>query len=206
MAGSLAGFVLAPQVAAVLPVTGSHGPWFASRAAGIAAYLMAWIAMLSGILGSTGAMDGWVNRARLMAIHQSASLTAVGLAAFHAFMLLFDTWAGFGPLEIVVPFAGAYEPAKVAAGIGSFYLFALVTASFWFRRAIGMRTWRMIHLGSMVAFAGALWHGLALGRDTGQAWMFATYVLTSATIVGALVQRTVIAPPGARKARGAKSG
>jgi predicted ferric reductase len=54
----------------------------------------------------------------------------------------------------------------VAVGGLALYLSLLVTITFYLRKQIGMRAFRLIHLSSLVAFFGAALHGLMAGTDS----------------------------------------
>ena len=174
---------------ALMPDAGSHGAWYASRAAGIAAYLCLWLGLAGGIAMSSAWFDGLISRARLLAIHQTASFMGIALGFAHALVLIPDGWTSFGPTDVLVPFGSYYERLDVGIGSLSLYLSLVVAASFWLRRKMGMRAWRMLHYSSFVAFVGALWHGLRAGTDSGELWLLGLYFVTTLAVVFALVVR-----------------
>ncbi|MEP7215599.1 MAG: ferric reductase-like transmembrane domain-containing protein [Anaerolineaceae bacterium] len=192
---TLAAVRLGPAIAGVVLHPGSHGAWYASRAAGVASYLFLWLGLVGGLLMSSAWFDGLVGRARLLAFHQAASITGVVLGFSHALVLIPDQWTQFGLVDLFVPYASYYKPTLTGVGTVSLYLALIVSASFWFRRAIGMRMWRIIHYMSVVAFAGALWHGVQMGTDSREPWLLGTYLGTSLFIVfGVIVRLTYIRP------------
>jgi predicted ferric reductase len=69
-------------------------------------------------------------------------------------------------VEILVPFAASYRPLWTGVGILAFYLSVLVTVTFYLRKQISMKAFRTIHYLSILAFAGALLHGLYAGTDS----------------------------------------
>lgn len=169
----------------------SHAAWYASRAAGIVAYLCLWLGIVGGLLMSSAWFDGLIGRARLLAVHQSATLTGVGLGFLHALILIPDGYTDFGFRDVLVPFASYYEPLLTGLGALSLYLALIVALSFWFRGPIGPTTWRRIHYSGFVAWAGALWHGLALGTDSGEPWAQLLYLATASLVVFGLTIRLV---------------
>jgi predicted ferric reductase len=171
------------------PDPGAHGPWYASRAAGLAAYLALWASLQVGLLMSSAWFDGLVNRGRLVAAHQTLAVAGVAFALLHALVLIPDQWTSFGLLDLFVPFAADFRPALSGLGTISFFLFAMVTFSFWFRSTIGTRSWRLIHYASLVAYAAALWHGLRLGTDTAEIWAASLYVATLSLFLAAVALR-----------------
>ncbi|MFQ5382760.1 MAG: hypothetical protein ACE5EF_14235, partial [Dehalococcoidia bacterium] len=188
---------------AIFPDSGAdHGPWYASRAAGMASYFMLWLAAIIGTLMSSAWFDGIVNRGRLLAMHQASSYGGLLLGLGHALVLIPDEWTQFGMVDLFVPFASYFEPTGTALGTLALYLFALVTFSFWIRGSIGTPVWRAIHFTSFIALAGAFWHGMALGTDATEAWALPLYIVTSALLVVAVVVRlTYLKPKPVRKPR-----
>jgi predicted ferric reductase len=180
---------------------GPHGAWYASRAAGIAAYLFLWAGLAGGLLMSSAWFDGIIGRARLLAIHQSASIAGLALGLGHALVLIPDGWTRFGLVDVLVPFGSYYERVQVGIGSLSLYLAAAVSFSFWFRGMLGMKAWRWLHRSSFIAFAGALWHGLKVGTDSSEPWVMGLYIVTSLAVVFWLVVRlTYIRQPRRRVA------
>lgn len=194
-AGLLAGAAASAPFAAVLPPADGHGAWYASRAAGLTAYLFLWLSLAGGLLMSSAWFDGLVNRARLLAAHQAFALAGLALGLGHALVLIPDGWTDFGLADLLIPFASAYARADTALGTIALYLFAIVTFSFWFRGAIGPVTWRWVHRASFVAYLAALWHGVRIGTDTAALPVAFFYVLTASLLVGALTVRLVYVRP-----------
>lgn len=187
-----------------LPEAGAHGAWYASRAAGVASYLFLWVGLAGGLVMSSAWLDGLVGRARLLAIHQSASIAGVFLGLGHGLVLIPDGWTQFGLTDVLVPFASYYERPDVALGTISLYLAAIVSFSFWFRSAIGTAVWRWVHRSAFVAYAAALWHGLRVGTDSSEPWLLGLYLGTSLLVIFATTVRlTFLKAPRKRVAPGA---
>ena len=200
IAGAIGGVIYGAGVmATVLPDAGNHGAWYASRAAGIASYLFLWLGLVGGLLMSSAWFDGIVGRAKLLAIHQASSIAGVLLGLGHGLVLIPDEWTQFGYADVLVPFGSYYETSLTAIGTLSLYLGAIVTASFWFRGAIGTRMWKLIHYASFLAVAGALWHGLRIGSDSDQPWLLGMYLTTSLTVVFGLVVRITYIRPAPKR-------
>ncbi len=200
VAGLVLGTIVLAPVAHRLPSADGHGAWYASRAAGLVAYLFLWAALAGGLLMSSAWFDGIINRARLLAIHQSLSLAGLALALGHALVLIPDDWTRFGLLDLFVPFASYYARADAALGTLALYLFAIVTFSFWFRNAIGPVTWRWVHRASFVAYLAALWHGVRIGTDSRVLPVTLLYLLTSSLVLGSLALRLTYVRPRRRPA------
>lgn len=190
-------------VGGIVTFAGGHSAWYASRAAGFAAYLCLWISLAGGLLMSSAWFDGLVARARLLAIHQTAGLIGLGFGIGHALVLLLDKYVGYSLADLLVPFAAPHQRALTGLGVVSLYLTALVTLSFWVRSAIGMRVWRMVHYLSVMAFLGAAWHGMQMGSSAELGWGRALYLATTLSLVTATVVRAVYVRPARRPARAA---
>lgn len=204
-AGAVGGGLLGSGLASrLMPDPGGHGAWYASRAAGITSYLFLWIGLAGGLLMSSAWFDGIIGRARLLAIHQAASIAGVLLGLAHALVLIPDGWTRFGLFDVLVPFGSYYERGDVALGSLAFYLSVIVSFSFWFRKSIGPATWRWVHRSAFIAYAAALWHGLQVGTDSREPWVMAVYFATSLVVVFAVVVRiTFMKAPRKRAPAGA---
>ena len=85
------------------------------------------------------------------------------------------------------------RPGSVRADVGAagqvaFYLMAAVLASFYLRRRIGQRAWRLFHYLTFFAFIGATAHGLGAG-DSASPWAWWLYVGSSVVVLFLFVYR-----------------
>lgn len=192
--GALLGIVLLPQLASGL-IASVTGPapkafWYLSRTSALAAYALLWMSMLLGIMITSKLARLWPGGPTAFELHQYTGLLGLMLAVFHAFILLGDRYIGFSLQQILVPFGAApYKPVWVGLGQVSLYLTLVVTASFYLRRRIGQRAWRLLHGLSFLMFVMALAHGVMSGTDTTQFWVRAMYWLSGATVLWATAYR-----------------
>jgi predicted ferric reductase len=156
---------LAPALAASLAGPQPKTWWYLSRASGLVSYALFATSMLLGLLLSTRFAKEWPGNATVFALHEHASILGLAFALLHALSLLGDRYAPFTVAALIVPFGGAYRPVAVGLGQLAFYGAAPLVVSFYVRRRIGQRTWRLIHFGTFAVFALALSHGLAAGSD-----------------------------------------
>jgi DMSO/TMAO reductase YedYZ heme-binding membrane subunit len=126
------------------------------------------------------------------ALHKDLAIVAMILATLHGALLIFDASFPFTPFAILVPFQSPYAPVTVGIGQLTFYLSLVVTASFYVRRHIGQRAWRLLHYLTFLSFMGVTFHGLMSGSDSGQRWAFYLYVGTVAAAVFLLTYRIAI--------------
>jgi predicted ferric reductase len=73
-------------------------------------------------------------------------------------------------VEVLIPFVSSFRPFWTGIGIIAFYLSILVTVTFYLRKQITMKAFRVIHYLSIAAFLGALFHGLYAGTDSTLTW------------------------------------
>jgi methionine sulfoxide reductase heme-binding subunit len=175
----------------------THWFWYLNRAAGISAYLALALSVTWGLLLSTRLADAWIARGHSVELHKWISALTLALVAAHALVLIGDPFVRFDLLDILLPFASAYRPAAIGLGVLSAYGSVVVFGSFWLRRRIGQRTWRIVHMLAFPTFVAVTLHGLLAGTDSGTAWMRSVYLLTSALFIWLLAYR-VISRLGAR--------
>jgi predicted ferric reductase len=63
----------------------------------------------------------------------------------------------------------------MALGILALALLCLVVGSFYARRLIGYRTWRVMHYVTFVVFITATAHGIGAGSDSSTTWASCMY-------------------------------
>jgi hypothetical protein len=74
-----------------------------------------------------------------------------------------------------------------------------VLASFYLRRRIGQRSWRLLHYLTFLSFAGATAHGILSGSDSGTTWAWWSYVGATALVVFLTGYRVVTGIVAARE-------
>lgn len=157
-------------------------PWFGSRLFGFLAYAALTASVVYGLLLSSGILDAIAHRAVSFTLHQELAAIGLSLTAIHGALLGLDTTVPTSVMSIVVPFAGTYRPVWVGLGQLAFFVSVAVYASFWVRRRIGQKRWRLLHYATFLAFAGATAHGLMSGTDTSAGWAVAAYAVAAASV------------------------
>ena len=183
-------------------VFGPQSAWHLSRATAFAAYLLIWLAMAWGLLLTNKLARAWPGGPTAADLHEHASLLGLAFGALHAIVLLADGYIGYTLPQLLIPFAAwGYKPFEVGLGQLGFYLLLPITFSFYVRRQIGTKTWRMIHLTTYLAFVLALVHGLTSGTDSDAPWALFMYLVTGVSIAGLTAYRVLFEPEPAREAR-----
>jgi predicted ferric reductase len=192
------------SMAGVIVETPAKIPWITSRVTAFLAYFAITASVVYGLLLSTKILDAIAHRPVSFALHQDLAAVGLGLAAIHGALLTLDQTIHFSMVDLLVPFASPYRPIAVGVGQLAFYIVALVTLSFYLRRRIGQRAWRLIHYLTFFAFLGSTAHGIAAGTDSSQPWAFWTYVGSAAIVVFLLAYRITISVITGRERRAAE--
>jgi predicted ferric reductase len=191
-------------VAGVIVETPAKIPWITSRVTAFLAYFAITASVVYGLLLSTKLLDAVAHRPVSFALHQDLAAVGLGLAAIHGALLTLDQTIHFSVVDLLVPFASPYRPIAVGVGQLAFYIVALVTLTFYMRRRIGQRAWRLIHYLTFLAFIGSTAHGIAAGTDTSQPWAFWTYAGSAVIVVFLFAYRVVISVAATRDRRVAR--
>lgn len=165
---------------------GEHGFWYLSRAAGFTSYGLLTASMILGLLVRTRVAEPAVRRDASYDLHGFVSMSALAFTLFHVLILLGDAYFEFTLGQLLLPFASPYRAIEVTVGVFTAYLLAVINASWYVRRFIGYRGWRLLHSTSFALFVGATAHGVFSGSDSAQGWAQAIY-LTSAALVFTLL-------------------
>lgn len=175
--------------------------WYLSRASAMVAYGLLWLSMALG-LGITNKLARvWPGGPIAFDLHQFASLMGLAFALFHALILLGDKYINYDLAQVLVPFnSSGYQPVWVGLGQIGFYLLAIVGLSFYVRKRLGNRSWRLIHYLSFLTFALALLHGIFAGTDSTVTAIQVFYQATGAVLLFLLVYRILITRFAAKKA------
>jgi sulfoxide reductase heme-binding subunit YedZ len=189
-------------VAAAVASGGGSLSWYLERLTGFLAYLAITGSVVYGLLLSTKLLDAFAHRPVSFTLHQDLASFGLGLAGIHGALLGLDRTIHFSLTSLVVPFAAPYRPLWVGIGQVAFYVTLAVVLSFYARRRIGQRSWRLLHYATFVAFAGATIHGVMSGTDSTTAWAWWLYVGSSVVVTFLLAYR-IAASVSARARRAA---
>ncbi|HSD83841.1 MAG TPA: ferric reductase-like transmembrane domain-containing protein [Anaerolineae bacterium] len=141
--------------------------WYLSRASALVAYALLWLSMVLGLIITNKLARVWPGGPLAFDLHQFTSLIGLAFALFHALILLGDKYINYDLAQVLVPFnSTGYKPAWVGLGQIGFYLLAIVGLSFYIRKRLGNRLWRLIHYLSFLMFVLALLHGILAGTDS----------------------------------------
>ncbi len=172
-----------------------HDPtfWLLARAAGMSAYVLLTASVLAGLVLKSRPSSR-LRPALVTELHKTLALTSVGALVLHGAALVLDSTVKVSLAALVVPGLVSYRPAAVAAGVIAAWLLAIVTASFWLRKRIGVRNWRRLHWATYGLFAFATAHGIAAGTDSTQPWARDLYLGAVGAVVFATAWRILVRP------------
>ena len=174
--------------------------WYLSRASAMVAYGLLWLSMALGLIITNKLARVWPGGPLAFDLHQFASLIGLAFALFHALILMGDKYINYDLAQVLVPFnSSGYKPVWVGLGQIGFYLLAIVGLSFYVRKRLGNRSWRLIHYFSFLTFALALLHGIFAGTDSAVVAIQIFYWATGASLIFLLVYRILITKFAAKK-------
>ena len=162
---------LLPNMAFSLSGNAPKAYWYLSRGTAFVSLSLLWLSMAMG-LGITNKMARfWPGMPATFALHEYVSLLGLAFAAFHAVILLGDTYINFTLLQILLPFSTVdYRPFWVGIGQLGFYIWLIVALSFYIRPMIGQKFWRLLHYLSFAMYFIGIFHAIFSGTDSSMSW------------------------------------
>ena len=194
MAGFVISWVALPTIMPQLSLgwlATSQAAWYLTRASGTIGYLLLASSTIWGLLLSSKLIKQAIPPPVSLAMHNYLSWAAIGLSALHAILLLFDNYYKFTIAHLLIPFIGPFSPFWVGLGIIGFYVMAVTTGSFYFRKQIGQKRWRKLHYLTFVAFILITMHGWTAGTDHIQ--LAAMYLVSGASVFFLTIYRMLTA-------------
>lgn len=192
LGGTLVAVFILPPLTQLLLGPNVNAAWDLTRVTGMIAYVLIWLSVVLGLLITNRMAQVWPGGPAAFDLHQFTSLLGLAFALFHAVVLLGDHYIQYSLLQIMLPFASVnYQPIWVGLGQIAFYLLIPVTLSFYARRSLGPKVWRLIHFGSFISFAFITIHGLLAGSDITNLGMLLTYAMTGLSVVFLTIYRMV---------------
>lgn len=138
--------------------------WYAIRATGTIAYLLLYLAVLTGLYSIVQKKrKKKVNN--LNHLHESLSDWSLILTAGHLGILLIDSYFPFKLSEILIPFASGYETISMAMGTIATYFLIITILTSKFRKKIGYLRWKKLHALNPILYILVTLHGLMSGTD-----------------------------------------
>ncbi|MBA3946515.1 MAG: ferric reductase-like transmembrane domain-containing protein [Herpetosiphonaceae bacterium] len=171
-----------------------HAFWYVSRATAFVAFALLWLSMVLGLSITNKLARLWPGGPAATDLHQYTSLLGLALGSFHGLILLGDGYSKYTPAQLLLPFATAqYRPLWVGLGQVGLYIGLLVSLTFYIRRFIGYRVWRLLHYLSFAFYLLVLFHGFFSGTDSGAPWAVGLYLSSVVSLMALTIYRIVVA-------------
>lgn len=184
--------IWAPNLALSLFGESPKAYWYLSRSSAFVAFGLLWASTVFGAIISNRLARLWPGGPPAFDLHQFTSLLGLAVALFHALILTGDRFIDYSLVQVLMPFGSVnYKPVWVGVGQLGFYALILVSLSFYMRKSLGPRLWRLIHILSFVAFVGALAHGMWSGTDSPSVWVQRMYWFAGGSVLFLTLYRTL---------------
>jgi predicted ferric reductase len=173
-----------PGMVSSIAATDQRVFWYLSRATAIVAYLVLWLSMVWGLLMTTRLVKNWPGFPPSNNLHKFFATFGLSLGVLHGLLLLGDQFMNFSLKQILIPFANTtYRPTWVGFGQISLYMWGLILLSFYLRKKIGQKTWRILHILTFLTYASVFIHGTTSGSDSGTVLMQVVYWVTGLVFI-----------------------
>jgi sulfoxide reductase heme-binding subunit YedZ len=149
-----------------LSQTAAKAYWFISRSSGVLAYILLTLGVMWGLVQSGGILRPSIPPLLALGLHSFLNWGVVAMSALHGLILLGDNYIKLTLKDVTIPFASSYEPLLVGLGVLSFYLLFLLSSSFYARKWLGQKTFRLLHYASYPTFLLVTWHSWGVGTDS----------------------------------------
>ena len=179
-----------PNLADSLLGTEAKAYWYLSRGSALVAYFLVWLSMALGLVITNRMARIWPGGPTAFEIHEYTSIIGLVFGLFHGLILMGDRYINYTLAQILVPFASQnYRPVWVGLGQIAFYVWVILVGSFYVKKKIGTKTWRLLHFASFLTFLLVCVHGVLSGTDTETIWAQSFYWVTAGSLFFLLVYR-----------------
>jgi sulfoxide reductase heme-binding subunit YedZ len=176
--------------------------WYLTRGTGTVALLLLTASVLLGVTTSTRWRSARWPRFLVNGLHRNITLLALAFVVVHVVTTIADGFAPVGVLDTVLPLHSAYRPVWLGLGAVAFDLLLALIVTSLLRARIGFKTWRLVHWLAYASWPVALVHALGTGSDARTLWLQLLAVVSTASVVAAVLWRAVSARSGTFALRG----
>jgi sulfoxide reductase heme-binding subunit YedZ len=170
-------------------VTSNPALWYATRASGIAAYVILSVVVCIGMsMGGKAQSIRWP-RFSVEGIHRFGGLLVGALITIHVATIAVDSFLPFSIPDLVVPFVANYRPIWTGLGIAAAELLLALAVTNHYRKRLPHSLWRKAHYANFAVWTLASLHGVMSGTDRSVWWLAIIYGLSIASVVTLLVWR-----------------
>lgn len=163
--------------------------WYATRASGIAAYVILSVVVCLGLSMGGKAQSARWPRFSVEGIHRFGGLLVGALITIHVATIAIDSFLPFSVVNLIVPFTASYRPLWTGLGIAAAETLLALAVTNHYRKRLPYSFWRMAHYANFAVWTLASLHGVMSGTDRGVWWLAMIYGLSIAPVVTHLVWR-----------------
>ena len=139
--------------------------WYLSRATGIVATVLAAAALVWGFFFSSRNTGERLRPAWWLDLHNWLGGLALLFTAAHLLAAYFDTNAGLGIVQVLIPGTADVGTWAIGWGVIAAYLFANTVFTSWPKKRLPPPWWRIVHLTSVIGAVLAGVHAYQAGSD-----------------------------------------
>ena len=177
------------------------GLWYATRAAGLVTLLLLTATTALGLLTAGRVSTMRWPRFLVIGLHRNISLLALAFLGVHIGTTVVDSYTSIGIQDAVIPFLSGYHRLWLGLGAIASDVLIAVSVTSALRQRIGHRSWRAVHWCGYLCWPIAMAHGLEIGTDRSQTWVFVLALGCGAAVLVAGVFRGLDLLPSRRLAR-----
>jgi predicted ferric reductase len=145
----------------------NNAMWYLTRSTGIVATVLAVASLAWGFLFSARETGTRRRPAWWLDLHNWLGGLALIFTLAHVATAYLDRDFGLAIASVFVPGVAPDNRFALAWGVIATYLFATTVLTSWPRRLFSRRTWRIVHLTSVLGVALGIVHAYQMGTDTG---------------------------------------
>lgn len=175
-------------------------PWILGRAAGVSAYVLLVVLVLSGQVLShpARARFRWPSTATRIRAHIVMAVFTLTFLVVHVVVLATDRYAHVGWWGALVPMGAAYRPVPTTLGVIAAWAGLIAGLTAHFAGRLPRRAWWPIHKIAALVFVLAWVHGVVGGGDS--ATLRTMYLASGAAVLVAALSRYAARTPADRVA------
>lgn len=193
----LAGGALVLRMAAPLvdsvATPGVPALWWSARALGLLALVALWLSVAFGVFMAGKGAGGLLDPRIVAQLHSRWALAAQVATVLHVLAVVADPNSGVTPIAALIPLASATLTGPVALGTFALWGLVLLLVTTALARHLSRGAWRAVHASAFGTFLLAMVHGATAGTDTTSPVVRGLYLVATALIVAAVIQRLLLA-------------
>ncbi|HET9154989.1 MAG TPA: ferric reductase-like transmembrane domain-containing protein [Solirubrobacterales bacterium] len=155
------------MIEAIPHTLSTQGWWIVSRSSAMVAFVLVTASVFLGLTMAGKPLREPQFTKTMRALHEQTALAALVAIGIHVLAVLADPWLKPGVAGVAVPFVLGLNRFWNGIGVIAAYLAFLLGLSFYLRRHIGAKRWRLAHRATIVVYVLGLFHALGAGSDTG---------------------------------------